>query len=104
MSMEKIIILMVLAWLSGMFFGMGIEQKLLAPRRHKKKCSQGDSCGPEPLPVVNVKFGQRIETASQERPLYIRHENNMAVYVIVRVNDLAVPPIFNSLKHENPND
>jgi hypothetical protein len=104
MSIEKILILMALAWLSGVFFGMGIEQKLLAPRRHKKKCPQSDSGSPEPLPVVNVKFGQRLETASQERPLYIRHENNRAVYVIVRVNDFSVPPIFNSLKHENPND
>ena len=51
MSTEDVFIVMGLAWLSGMFFGMGIEQKLLEPLRRKKQSKNGNGGCPKPPPV-----------------------------------------------------
>ena len=44
-----------LLWVSGVFFGMGIEQKLLEPRRRRKQANDGNSSGENPLPMLDEK-------------------------------------------------
>ena len=103
MSIEKMLFLLGLAWLSGMFFGMRIEQKLLEPLRRKKQSKNGNGGGPKPLPMTEIKLGDSFKTASQEWPLHVRRENDKAIWVTVGVNDVAFPPISNFLEHKNPN-
>lgn len=51
-TMDKTI-LIGLAWMSGVFFGMGLEQKLLAPRRRKVQSNDGDQSCQRPLPMLD---------------------------------------------------
>lgn len=61
MSEEKVIFLICLAWIGGVFIGMAIEQDIVAPRRLRRKENgkhDGNKDAPKPFPVDKVKGDQ----------------------------------------------
>ena len=56
--MDKVtvfIIINALWWLSGVFFGMGIEEKLFEPMRRNRQAKKSECCSPKPLPMQKVE-------------------------------------------------
>lgn len=91
-------ILLAAAWLSGMFFGMGVEEKFLAPMRRKRKANGNGGC-PEPLPVVEVEVPDRADGSGRPMPIVISADKeNFGAGGVVVGNIGSVPPVVCGLK------
>jgi len=55
----------LLFFISGTFFGMGIEHHLLAPYRTKKNRNKSDNTCPNPSPMLEVKINNSMDDLSR---------------------------------------
>jgi hypothetical protein len=93
------IIVSALWWLSGVFFGMGIEEKLFEPMRRKRQAKKSEGCSPEPLPMQQIETPDDTKNFSEEGLLIMpkRNENDRAVGVVLgRRNVLPSIPVCDS--------
>lgn len=81
--MDKTLLLIALAWLCGVFFGMGLERKLSQRKRQPGKRDQGR---PYPLPVEQVEADQRTNRPGKGRLYVVPTIENGDTFVIVRAN------------------
>ncbi len=90
---EQFLIAYALWWLCGVFFGMGVEEKLLAPRRRKVHRSDRNSCCPKPLPLGDIKLDHGADDPSQQRTLVVpKNKNKITVGIVVGRNVPALIP------------
>lgn len=89
---ELFIILSAICWLCGVFFGMGIEQKLLELWRRKHQSQNGKDGCPYPLPMSDIELSDRADDSCQKWTFVLpKNENEIAVGVVVGRN---VPPLI----------
>ena len=62
---------LVLAWVSGMFFGMGLEWKLLERKNCKIKASNGNDGAYNPLPMPKIETPDSTDQASDTVPAVV---------------------------------
>ena len=71
MNRETLVfVALALAWVSGVFFGLGLERKLLFVRRQHSQVHRpdSDSCSPQPLPVIHVEAAEQASDLPQPPP------------------------------------
>ena len=86
-------------WLCGVFFGMGIEEKLFEPMRRKRQAKKSEGCSPEPLPMQQIETPDDTKNFSEEGLLIVpeRKDDNRAIGVVVgRGNIFPSIPICDS--------
>jgi len=59
----------------------------------------GHRKGPEPLPVCFVKPGERFEVARGCWPILIGRQDEITVWMVVRIDQLAPPPAPQPVEH-----
>lgn len=79
--MDKTLLLIALAWLCGVFFGMGLERKLSQRKRQPGKRDQGR---PYPLPVEQVEADQRTNQPSNGRLYVVPAGDDNDTLIIIR--------------------
>lgn len=86
--MDKTILIgLVFAWMSGVFFGMGLEQKLLAPRRRKVQSNDGDQSCQRPLPMLDENVTYCTDGLCCPVPAVVAHYKRR-----FGVNIFSLPP------------
>lgn len=84
-----------LLWVSGVFFGMGLERRLFERKNRNVQTSNTEDGAPYPLPVPKIEGNNSAhETGEARLDIYTAaDEHNMAVGVVVGRRDIraAVP-------------
>jgi hypothetical protein len=101
----RIAVVVVLIWLIGMFFGLGLEQKLLAPRRRKIGSKNTDDHDPNPLPMLGVEGMRGINEFRKPRTFVSRliWLSKQANFGKRWFNKPSSPPASKAFNHEAPN-
>lgn len=86
--------------LCGWFACMALYwmHRVSAQRRNRSNQAQyGYDRTPKPLPMRSVESGQRFKVAGGCWPLLIGHENDVTVWVILKLDELPRPPASDSV-------
>ena len=80
-----------------MFFGMGIEEKLLEPMRRKRQAKKGESCSPKPLPMLDIESDKNGSGICRPVTLVVPKHDYPGTRRVIRRDVLPVIPVGNGL-------
>lgn len=81
-------------FLLGMLAGLVVAEANRALAKQLQRYSNRNA--PKPLPVPGVKPNQLFKTPPGHWPVVVGHEDDHAVWAVVRVDQLPVPPLPDS--------
>jgi hypothetical protein len=79
------------AWVSGVFFDMGLERKLFERKNRSPETKDRNDGAPHPLPMLEIELGDSAEKPSESRlDIEARaNEHQVAIGVIFRRRDVG---------------
>ena len=102
---ELFCLALVAAWMSGVFFGLGLERRLFERKNRKIQTDKSNDSAPHPLPMQNVEGPGNPDKLGKPRLLVIARGNDdkgTAGVIFGRRDVLPSVPIGEALSDARP--